>query len=211
MAVNVTALAPMFEQSNVSGETVLETIAQLSVLLLSISAAVIEAVLPLSVLAMSWQIAVGGIWSVTVTLAVQPDELPEASAAVKVALFAPRLEQSNRSGTTVLETIAQLSLLLSSTSAGTIEAVVVFNDMVIFLHIAVGGVSSSTVTMAMQFDEFPKASFTVSVALLGPTFEQSNKSGTTVLVSAPQSALLPPSTSAGVIEAELPTSDIVMF
>src|SRR5688572_23321230 len=125
----------MFEQSNVSGETVLETIAQLSVLLLSISAAVIEAVLPLSVLAISWQIAVGGIWSVTVTLAVQLDELPDASAAVKVALFAPRLEQSNRSGTTVLETIAQLSVLLSSTSAGTIEAVVVFNDIVIFLQI----------------------------------------------------------------------------
>jgi hypothetical protein len=80
-----------------------------------------------------------------------------------------------------------------------------------FLHIAVGGVSSSTVTMALQLSEFPKASFTVSVALFGPTFEQSNKSGTTALVSAPQSALLPPSTSAAVMEAELPTSDMVMF
>src|SRR5687767_10700823 len=99
----------MFEQSNVSGVTVLDTMVQLSVLLLSISAAVIEAVLPLSVLAISWQITAGGIWSVTVTLAVQLDELPDASAAVKVAVLSPRFEQSNRSGTTVLKTIAQLS------------------------------------------------------------------------------------------------------
>ena len=99
--------------------------------------------------------ATGGIGSATVTVAVQLDELPEASAAVNVAVLAPRFEQSNKSGTTVLETIAQLSLLLLSTSAGVIEAVVVFNDTVIFLHIDTGGVLSNTVTMALQFDELP--------------------------------------------------------
>ena len=61
VAVKVTVLLPILEQSNVVGVTVLVTIAQLSVLLLSISAAVIEAEFPFNVLETFWQMAVGGI------------------------------------------------------------------------------------------------------------------------------------------------------
>ena len=66
-----------------------------------------------------------------VTLAMQLDELPEASVTVSVVELPPMLEQSNKSGLTALETIAQLSVLLLSTSAAVMEAVVPTNGMAI--------------------------------------------------------------------------------
>jgi len=48
------------------------------------------------------QTAVGGVLSTTVTVAEQVDELPAASATVRVTVFAPALLQSNEEGLTFL-------------------------------------------------------------------------------------------------------------
>ena len=60
---------------------------------------------------------------------------------------------------------------------------------------------SSTVTVVVQVEVFPEVSVTVKVTVFSPRFEQS-KSVTSIEVEAiPQLSVLPPSTSATVIEA----------
>ena len=60
---------------------------------------------------------------------------------------------------------------------------------------------SSTVTVVVHVSVLPELSVTVSVTVLSPIFEQS-KSVTSIEVAAiPQLSVLPPSTSAAVIEA----------
>jgi hypothetical protein len=65
----------------------------------------------------------------------------------------------------------------------------------------VGGVLSTTVTVAWQVDVLFAASFTVSVTVFGPLLAQVNALGLTVRDVIPQLSLLPLSTSAAVIEA----------
>jgi len=182
VTVSVTVLGPSSEQVNVEGVTSLDTIVQLSVLLLSTSAETIETELPTSATVIFLVITVGGVISETVMFAVQLDVLPEASPTVRVtALLAPRLLQLKVEGVTTLDTIAQLSVLLLSTSVATIVAEVPDNDTEASLQIATGGTLSVTVTEARQLDELPDASATVKVTELRPRFEQSKVLGVTVL------------------------------
>src|SRR3569832_1170868 len=100
--------------------------------------------------------------SLTVTVALQVDELPEASATVSTAAIGPSIAQVYTLGTTILDTIAQLSVLPLSTAPGMIEAVPPpFTDTVMSLHCATGGVTSVMVTVAVQLPEKPTTSATV--------------------------------------------------
>jgi len=114
------------------------------------------------------QTATGRISSITVTTATQEDELPEASIAVRVTLFAPKSEQVNK----VFEadrTNVQLSLELSFRSAATIVTEpLVARLTVIFLHLATGAKLSTTVTVDVHVGELPDPSVTVSVTDWGP-------------------------------------------
>src|SRR5688572_3526937 len=64
-----------------------------------------------------WQIAAGGILSITVIVAVQEEEFPFTSVMVSVTAFAPTLAQVNELGETVMEAIPQASVLLLLTCA----------------------------------------------------------------------------------------------
>ena len=75
---------------------------------------------------------------------------------------------------------------------------------------AAGGVRSSTVTVALQLAVLADASATVSVTALAPRFEQSNKSGVTVLETIAQLSVLPLSISVAVIDAEFPANATVI-
>ena len=195
-------LGPRFEQSNRSGTTVLVSAPKSVVLPPSTSAAVMDAELPVSAMVMFLQTAMGRP-PVMVTVALQLEVLPEASATVSVVELDPMFEQSNKSGVTALETIAQLSVLPLSTSIAVMEAEVPVSGMVIFLHMAAGGVTSVTVTIALQEEELFDASVAVKVTLLDPRFEQSNIFGITVLETIAQLSLLPLSISVAVTEAEV--------
>jgi hypothetical protein len=76
----------------------------------------------------------------------------------------------------------------------------------------VGGVLSTTVTVAVQLAELLLESFTVSVTAFGPLFAQVKVLGVTVRETMPQLSLLPLSTSAAVIDALPPAFRVtVMF
>src|SRR5687768_9335845 len=79
-------------------------------------------------------------------------------------------------------------------------------------QLIVGGVLSTTVTVAVHWLLLPLASVTVSVTVFGPLLAQVKVLGLTVRESIPQLSLLPLSTSAPVIEAlPLASSAFVMF
>ena len=59
------------------------------------------------------------------------------------------------------------------------------------LHIAVGGVTSCTVTVALQVDTFPWLSVSVRVTVLSPTSIQSNELGDTSVVAIPLGSIDP--------------------
>ena len=68
-------------------------------------------------------------------------------------------------------------------------------------QVIVGGVLSTTVTVAWQEAELLAASFTVSVTVFGPLLAQVNVLGVTVREVIPQLSVLPPSTSVPVTVA----------
>jgi len=67
--------------------------------------------------------------------------------------------------------------------------------------VIVGGILSTTVTVAWHEAELLAASFTVSVTVFGPLLAQVNVLGVTVREVIPQLSVLPPSTSEPVIDA----------
>ncbi len=71
---------------------------------------------------MSWQTAIGGTLSSTVTVAEHVEIFPFTSVTVSVTVLAPTLAHVNVFGDTAMLAIAQLSVLPPSTSAATIEA-----------------------------------------------------------------------------------------
>ena len=81
-----------------------------------------------------------------------------------------------------------------------------------FWQATTGAVTSSTVTMAVQLLLFPFTSVTVSTTMFSPTLLQSKVTISMEISATPQLSLLPPSTSAAVIEA-LPfaSSGMVIF
>ena len=83
LAVSVTVLSPISLQSNVEGSTSSVAIPQLSEEPPSISAPTILA-LPVASnwMVISWQTAVGGVFSISVTVAVHVEEFPATSVTV---------------------------------------------------------------------------------------------------------------------------------
>jgi hypothetical protein len=176
-------LAPKFEQSNKSGVTVLETIAQLSLLPLSISVAAMEAVVVAKATVIFLHTADGGVLSSTVTLALQVPTLLAASVTVRVTIFCmPTLEQLKVDWEIVLETTVQLSVLPLSMIPTVTDAVLPDKTTVGLLHNAVGGVVSVTTTNALHMEKFPAASRIVNVIVCGPSLVQSKVVGATVAV-----------------------------
>ncbi len=154
---------------------------------------------------MSSQEAVGFTLSSTVTEASHVDTFPLTSVTVSVTVFTPTCEQSKSKSScpesTVTEATSQLSEEPPSISAEVIvKSPFPSNWTMISWQIAVGLIVSSTVTIAVHVVTFPVLSVAVSVTVFGPTFEQSNWSGETVIEANPQLALAPAFTSPGVIE-----------
>lgn len=83
-----------------------------------------------------------GAGIVIVTVALQLDELPQASVAVSVTVLGPMFEQSKPDLLMDKLIKLQASELPPFTSAAVIVAVSLTNSTVIFLHTAVGGVVS---------------------------------------------------------------------
>jgi hypothetical protein len=147
------------------------------------------------------QIAVGGVTSFTVTVAVQVDEFPFTSVTVSVTVFAPVLAQVNEEGETDSEAIPHASVEPLFTCAAVIVAFPdEFKSTDIFWQIAVGGVTSTTVTVAVQVEVFPFTSVTVKVTVLAPTLAQVNELGDTLMLAIPQASELPLFTCAAVME-----------
>ena len=136
--------------------------------------------------------AVGGVTSFTVTVAVQVDEFPFTSVTVNVTVFAPVLAQVNEEGETDNVAIPQASELPLLICAAVIVAEPdEFKFTEIFWQIAVGGVTSLTVTNAVQVDEFPFISVTVKVTRFAPTLTQVKVDGETESEAIPHASELP--------------------
>lgn len=125
------------------------------------------------------QSAVGPDWSRTVTRDVQVAVLPLPSVAVKVITFNPILAHVNTAGLT-----ERFNRQLSEDPLFTVEGDNVKVPLegrltTAFLQIAVGGVTSRTVTTALQEAVLPWPSFTVNVTVLSPTLLHVNALGVT--------------------------------
>ena len=104
-----------------------------------------------------------------VTVAVQELTFPLVSVTVNVTAFAPILAQLKVVLLATKLAIPQLSVELLLMSAAVILAVPsVFKFTEMFLQIAVGNVSSSTVTICIQVAVFPEASVAVQVTVVLP-------------------------------------------
>ena len=111
VTVNVTVLFPRLAHVNKFGETVMEAMVQLSVDPLLIVAGVTVSVPDgFNAPVKFWQITVGSIVSMTVTVEVQPDAFPFTSVTVNVTVFAPKLEHVKLLGKTVIDAIPHPSL-----------------------------------------------------------------------------------------------------
>lgn len=112
VTVNVTVFEPILAHVNVDGETESEAIPQASFDPLFTCAAVIEAVPAAFRFTVTFlQRAVGGVLSITVTVAEQVDELPLLSVTVKITLLVPTFAQVKELGETESEAIPQTSEL----------------------------------------------------------------------------------------------------
>ena len=90
-----------------------------------------------------WQMTVGGVTSVTVTVAVHVEKLPLTSVTVNVTVLAPTFEQLKDEGDTLIEAIPQLSLeplLICEAVIFTTPAEFRFTEM--FWQSAVGAILS---------------------------------------------------------------------
>src|SRR5438445_3095641 len=146
--------------------------------------------------------AVGAVTSCTVTVASQVAVSPLLSSTVRVTVLGPTLEQSKLVLLAVRDLIPQASPLPPSMSAAVIVAWPLesrFRSM--FLHSAVGAVTSCTVTVASQVAVSPLLSSIVSVTVLGRSVEQSKLVLLRLCDLSPHASPLPPSMSAAVIVA----------
>ena len=133
------------------------------------------ALLPLKFTVMFWQSAVGGVMSRTVTVAVQVAVLLLPSLTVNVTTFAPRFEQVKLLWETdCAVAVPQLSVEPLLICEAMMLALLPLKFTVMFWQRAIGGVTSRTVTVAVQVAVFPLPSLTVNVTVLDPRFEQVN-------------------------------------
>jgi hypothetical protein len=117
---------------------------------------------------------------------------PLLSVTESVTVFAPRFAQVKELGVTDSEAIPHASeeplFICAAVMVADPEA---FNVAVIFWQIAVGGVTSFTVTVAVQEEVFPFTSTAVSVTVFAPILEQLKEEGVTVSEANPQAAFEP--------------------
>jgi len=203
VTVSVTVFAPTLAQVKELGVTDMLAIPHASELPLLIWAAAKVAVPDeFRFTVMFWQIATGLTLSTTVTVAVQVEEFPFTSVTVSVTVFAPTFEQLKVDGETLSEAIPQASELpLLIWAALMLAFPAEFRFTVIFWQSAIGGVTSFTITVALQVDVFPFTSVTVSVTVFAPTLAQVNELGETLMFAIPQASELPLFTWAAVMVA----------
>src|SRR4030042_413846 len=203
VTVRVTVLTPTSEQVNALISMVRFAIPQASLLPLLMSAAAIVT-LPVAsrYASISWQLAIGDIVSLTVTIELHVLLFPLTSVTVRITTFGPISAQ-------VKSVISRLRLKMPQASeeplfisAGRIvEFPVASHWVVILLHAATGGILSSTVTSAVHMITFPLLSVTVNVTKLTPTSDQVKSVLSSCNKAIPQASVLPASISEGVIEA----------
>ncbi len=189
VAVSITVFVPTSEQSKVVVFKLREAIPQASVVPLSISEVVIVPLpAPSKITVTSWHITLGGVLSTTVTIAVHVAVAPAAFATVKVTVLGPISLQSKLVVSMVNVAAPHETPLPPSIKLGVNVAIpVTSSGKVISVQTAVGGLSSTTVTMAVSLLEFPEPSVTVIVTKTGlPVSEQSKLLGLTVIEAIPQ-------------------------
>ena len=151
VAVMVTVLSPRSSQSNSSGVTSIETTSQLSVIEEYTCSGVIEAS-PLSsrsTVMLRGRIT-GGVFSITVTVAVPVEALPLTSVTVRVTVLSPTLSQSKSGVSMVMVSISQLSVEPLSICAAVIAACPLASSVTeMFCVTTVGRIRSRTVTVAV--------------------------------------------------------------
>ena len=149
------------------------------------------------------QLAVGLVSSTTVTVVVQVEELPDASVTVKVTSFSPNIVQSKSVTSILTESTSQLSVEPSLISVSEICAFPLASNEIEngSTQLAVGLVSSTTVTVVVQVEELPAASVTVNSTWFAPIIVQSKSVMSIAVVSIPQLSVEPLFISAAVIDA----------
>jgi hypothetical protein len=158
------------------------TVPQLSEPLWNTSAVVIEAAPAAFRLTEAFlHVMLGGVMSDTVTVAEQVAVLPLPSLAVKVTVFGPVFAQVKLFGVTeTWFTVPQLSEPLWKTSAVVMEAApAALRFTLAFLQVTLGGVTSDTVTVAVQVAVLPLPSLAVKVTVFKPVFAQVKLFGVT--------------------------------
>src|SRR5258708_4808618 len=198
VTVKVTVFGPTLAQVKVFGLTLRLLMPQTSLLPPSTSAAAsVPLPVPSRTTVAALHLAVGGVLSTTVTVAVQVATFLLLSVTVKVTVFGPTLAQVKVFGLTLRLLMPQISLLPPSTSAAaSVPLPAPSRTTVAALHLAVGGVLSTTVTVAVQAASLLLLPVTVKVTVFGPTFAQVKVFGLTLRLLMPQISLLAPSTSA---------------
>ena len=171
VTVNITVLAPMFEQSNVLISIVIESIPHASLEPLSICVAVIVANPCASNETVNgWHTATGAILSSTVTIDVHVDTFPLISVTVNVTVFGPTFEQSNVVTSIAIKSIPQASLEPLSICVAVIVAdPSASNWTVNGWHKAIGASLSTTVTSNKHVLELPWISVTNTSTVVVPT------------------------------------------
>ena len=129
--------------------------------------------------------------SLTSTFAAQLAEFPLTSTTVKTTELLPTEEQLKAEGFTLIEAIPQASLELKLTEAAArVPFPVAFRNTVAGWQRAFGRMVSLTVTIALQEDEFPLTSVTLSTTEFAPTFVQFTRKGVTVREDIPHESQL---------------------
>ncbi len=117
---------------------------------------------------MSFVVNTGSTLSTTVTFAIEVPEFPDRSVTLSITKFSPIFEQSKVFGITSILSILQLSTDPLFISLGLIVALPVLSRYtMISCDTAVGGVVSTTFTIAVAEEVFPDGSVAVNVTVLG--------------------------------------------
>ena len=196
IAVNWTELIPISSQSNEYKSRYIVSIPQASVDPLFIISGEMDTFPNASKSIIKfWHKTDGGTLSSTWTFAEQSDALPFSSVTVNVTVLDPTLSQSKFEGFTAIANMPQLSVELAFTISAVILAKpLMSNWTIISWHKAIGGILSSTTTVASQSELFPLSSTAVIVMLLTPILEQSKSYWLRNKVSNAQSSKDPLST-----------------
>ena len=102
--------------------------------------------------------AIGGVRSFTVIIAVQVEVLPPASVAFRVTVLLPSVAQVNVLGDNDSVKLQLSVLTLSTVDGGTIMVPLAPRLTIAFLHFATGGVTSFNVTVNEQLAVLPPSS-----------------------------------------------------